>query len=118
MVTHHDVILAEKCKTRRKGPAAARTAAKPATRPAKSTPTVSKTKSATKPTPSRSTGAAASSQGDGEARKQVQELNEKLIQMESSMESLERVSFLTTFHIFSFDCPDLIFSLILTKKAF
>merc|ERR1712227_350253 len=47
-------------------------------------------KAAPRPTPSRSTGA--SSQGDGEAKKQVQELNEKLIQMESSMESLERVS--------------------------
>lgn len=57
------------------------------TRSAKSTPTVSKTKSTTKAAPSR---AAASSQGDGEARKQVTELNEKLIQMEGSMESLER----------------------------
>merc|ERR1711970_504360 len=51
------------------------------TRTAKSTPTVSKT---TKTTPQ------SKSQGDGEARRQVQELNEKLVTMEGSMESLER----------------------------
>merc|ERR1712123_356183 len=55
------------------------------TRTAKSTPTVSKTKTmTTKTTPQ------AKSQGDGEARRQVQELNEKLVTMEGSMESLER----------------------------
>merc|ERR1711892_415929 len=53
--------------------------------PAKSTPTVSKTKTmTTKTTPQ------AKSQGDGEARRQVQELNEKLVTMEGSMDSLER----------------------------
>jgi len=69
-----------------KAPAASRSMATAApktmttTRTAKSTPTVSKTKT----TPQ------AKSQGDGEARRQVQELNEKLVTMEGSMESLER----------------------------
>jgi len=74
-----------------KAPAASRSMATAApkttttTRTAKSTPTVSKTKTmTTKTTPQ------AKSQGDGEARRQVQELNEKLVTMEGSMESLER----------------------------
>merc|ERR1711892_386132 len=74
-----------------KAPAASRSMATAApktmttTRTAKSTPTVSKTKTVTtKTTPQ------AKSQGDGEARRQVQELNEKLVTMEGSMESLER----------------------------
>merc|ERR1711892_1557044 len=73
------------------------------TRTAKSTPTVSKTKTmtvsktktmTTKTTPQaksqKTTPLAVKSQGDGEARRQVQELNEKLVTMEGSMESLER----------------------------
>merc|ERR1711892_1386056 len=85
-----------------KAPAAPKTMT--TTRTAKSTPTVSKTKTTTtKTTPQaksqktpkevktqKTTPLAVKSQGDGEARRQVQELNEKLVTMEGSMESLER----------------------------
>merc|ERR1712123_330569 len=85
-----------------KAPAASKTMT--TTRTAKSTPTVSKTKTmTTKTTPQaisqktpkevktqKTTPLAVKSQGDGEARRQVQELNEKLVTMEGSMESLER----------------------------
>merc|ERR1712106_1100756 len=66
-----------------KAPAASRSmaTAAPKTMTTKTTPQAKSQKT---------TPQAVKSQGDGEARRQVQELNEKLVTMEGSMESLER----------------------------
>merc|ERR1711935_551798 len=71
--------------------AAARSGAGAPTRVGTKAPAASRSMATAAPkTMTTKTTPQAKSQGDGEARRQVQELNEKLVTMEGSMESLER----------------------------